>query len=222
MTAAHGIALPHGQLLANSVQGHHSYQKAEVFLKNGGQKGPQIDFLRPGTFNIFTDMFNIQLAEAAQVTENQIGIIEAMDGKPMMPGDVVGTTPDMNTHNSYQDGQAFLDSNGFRGPQTTVLRPGRYYVNPYLFNVTLKPVTIVKQGEVGVLVSNIGMDPEAENAAHADDTAGAQRHVVPEGYRGIQRNVLRAGHVQHQPARLYRHHRSHDDPQRRVVALAGR
>ncbi len=194
VTAADGVALPHGQLLAKSVNGHDSFQKAEVFLKNGGQKGPQIDFLRPGTFNIFTDMFMVQLAEAAQVSENQIGIVEAMDGVPMLPGDVVGATPEMSSHNSYQDGQAFLDAGGFRGPQTAVLRPGRYYVNPYLFNVTLKPVTVVRQGEVGVLISNVGKDPETSVELMGDSgKPGAQRHVVPEGYRGIQKNVLGPG-----------------------------
>lgn len=194
VTAADGAALPHGQLLAKSVGGHDSFQKAEIFLKNGGQKGPQIDFLRPGTFNIFTDMFQVQLADAALVSEHQIGVVEAMDGKPMPAGDVVGETPEMGLHNSYQDGQSFLDAGGFRGPQTAVLRPGRYYVNPYLFTVSLKPVTVVRQGEVGVLVSNVGKDPESgASMATADEKPGAQRHVVPEGYRGIQQNVLGPG-----------------------------
>jgi regulator of protease activity HflC (stomatin/prohibitin superfamily) len=75
-----------------------------------------------------------------------------------------------------------------------VLRPGRYYVNPYLFNVTLKPVTVVKQGEVGVLISNIGKDPETSaELMGAAGQPGGQRHVVPEGYRGIQKNVLGPG-----------------------------
>jgi uncharacterized membrane protein YqiK len=193
VTAADGLALAPGQLLARSVQGHDNFQKAEVFLKNSGQKGPQIDYLRPGTYNIFADMFQIRLSEAVQITENQIGIVEAADGAPMPVGDIVAQTPDMGSHNSYQDGQAFLSNGGLRGPQTTVLRPGRYYVNPYLFNVTVKPVTQVRQGEVGVLISNIGQDPDLGSVVTKDEVPGAQRYVVPDGYRGIQQHVLGPG-----------------------------
>ncbi|MBX7099016.1 MAG: hypothetical protein K1X89_15000 [Myxococcaceae bacterium] len=203
VTAADGAALEQGQLLAHRVSGgHDNFQKAEVFLKNGGQKGPQIDFLRPGTYNILTDVFQVQLAEAIQVGENQIGVVEARDGRAMASSDVVATTPDMTTHSSYQDAQAFLEQGGLRGPQTAVLRPGKYYINPFLFSVTLKPVTVVKQGEVGVLISNIGRDPETApelgsiaqtTDQRLDKSAGAQRHVVPEGYRGIQEHVLGPG-----------------------------
>lgn len=195
VTAADGTALGMGQLLARSAAGHDNFQKAEIFLKNGGQKGPQIDFLRPGTYNIFADMFHVELADALNIAENQIGVVEAKDGVSMARNDVVGETPDMKGHNSYQDGQSFLDAGGLRGPQESVLRPGRYYVNPFLFSANLKPTTIIKQGEVGVLISNVGKDPEEMLAAELGETVehAGTRHVVPEGFRGIQRNVLGPG-----------------------------
>jgi uncharacterized membrane protein YqiK len=201
ISAADGGALDQGQLLGRRVIGHDNFQKAEIFLRASGQKGPQIDFLRPGTYNILTDMFQVQLAEAVQVSENEIGVVEASDGQPMPTADVVAVTPDMNAHKSFQDGHEFLEAAGVRGPQTSVLRPGRYYINPFLFSVAIKPVTVIKQGEVGVLISNVGKDPELaydleEPAAPADsrlDRGGAQRHVVPEGFRGIQQHVLGPG-----------------------------
>jgi uncharacterized membrane protein YqiK len=211
VTAADGIALEQGQLLGKSVEGHDSFQKAEIFLTQGGQKGPQIEFLRPGTYNIFTDMFQIDLHEAVTIREDQIGIVEARDGRPMSKEDVVAPTPDVGKHNSFQDGQAFLSAGGFRGPQEAVLRPGTYYVNPYLFSVVGAPLTIVNQGEVGVLISNIGRDPAALGvdgdtlpssslARRPEDPEEVRvdrgirtRHVVPDGFRGIQRNVLGPG-----------------------------
>jgi regulator of protease activity HflC (stomatin/prohibitin superfamily) len=123
----------------------------------------------------------------------------------------VAPTPDVGTHNSFQDGQAFLDNGGYRGPQESVLRPGTYYINPYLFSVVSAPLTVIRQGEVGVLISNIGGDPAdllEENSATAAaplqrgakdpeesriDKGVRTRHVVPEGFRGIQRNVLGPG-----------------------------
>ncbi len=229
VTAADGASLIQGQLLGQRAADHDNFQKGETFLKNGGQKGPQIDFLRPGTYNIFSDMFRVQIVPAIQIKENSIGIVEAKSGEPMGKDDVVAGTPEMSLHMSYQDGQAFLTSGGKRGPQEAVLRPGTYYVNPYLFSVSMQPQTVIKQGEVGVLISNIGKDPselfgefaEADAApstavavvkapgAPADGsplTAGATdpeetrhnsgvraRHVVPAGYRGIQKDVLNPG-----------------------------
>ncbi len=211
VTAADGGALEQGQLLGKSVDGHDCFQKAEVFLQRAGQKGPQIQFLRPGTYNIFTDMFSVELQAAIAIAENQIGMVDARDGKPMSKEDVVAPTPDVGLHNSFQDGQAFLEHGGRRGPQESVLRPGTYYVNPYLFSVVPAPLTIVRQGEVGVLISNIGLDPstlgtEDDLASGASMARGAHdpeearmdrgvrtRHVVPDGFRGIQRNVLGPG-----------------------------
>ena len=116
VTAADGLALDHGQLLGRSVQGHDNFQKAEIFLKNAGQKGPQIDFLRPGTYNIFSDMFRVQLADAVSIAEDQIGVVDAKDGLALAKNDVVAQTPELKAHNSYQDGQGFLTAGGMRGP----------------------------------------------------------------------------------------------------------
>jgi len=205
VTAADGAALEQGQLLGRSVEGHDNFQKAEIFLRNGGQKGPQTDFLRPGTYNIFADMFQVDVRSAVTVREDQVGIVDAKDGIAMAKEDVVAPTPDVTIHNSYQDGQAFLTSGGQRGPQEAVLRPGTYYVNPYLFAVSTRPLTVINQGEVGVLISNIGKDPAGLFTGEADEDEAAApvpaspdkphrtRHVVPEGYRGIQRNVLGPG-----------------------------
>jgi len=202
VTAADGAALDHGQLLGRNAEGHDNFQKAEIFLKNGGQKGPQTDFLRPGTYNIFADMFQVEVRNAVTIREDQVGIVDARDGLAMAKEDVVAPTPEVKLHNSYQDGQAFLTAGGHRGPQEAVLRPGTYYINPYLFAVSTRPLTVIHQGEVGVLISNIGKDPaglfddsegSVEVAVGARGDAKRTRHVVPEGYRGIQRSVLGPG-----------------------------
>ncbi len=194
VTAADGAPLT-GNLLAKSVEGHDNFQKAEIFLKNGGQKGPQIDFLRPGVYNINTEVFNVAIHDAIQILENEIGIVDARDGLPMNRNEVVVHSPD--NHAYFQNGQLFLDSNGKRGPQESILTPGTYYINPYLFSVSKRKQTVVHQGEVAVLISNIGKDPEEfipnEADAIADQDKHKARHVVPRGYRGIQREVLGPG-----------------------------
>jgi regulator of protease activity HflC (stomatin/prohibitin superfamily) len=192
VTAADGEPLVPGQLLGKSVQGHDYFQKGELFLKNGGQKGPQIDFLRPGTYNINTEMFNIEIRQAVQIAENEIGVVEARGGVAMGTGEVVAATPE--GHNNFQDGQSFLDSGGCRGPQESILTPGTYYINPYLFTVSKRKQTVVAQGQVGVLISNIGKDPSLfRDHEENESVLASTRHVVPRGFRGIQREVLGPG-----------------------------
>lgn len=190
VTATDGGVLPAGQLLGRSIEGHDNFQNADVFLRQGGQKGPQIDFLRPGTYNINTEIFVVDVRPAVMIAENEIGIVESRDGESMLRSEVVVSTPE--GHNNFQDGQKFLDAGGKRGPQETVLTPGTYYINPYLFSVSKRNQTVVAQGQVAVLISNIGKDP-AEFTGDNTSEASNPRHVVPRGYRGIQRDVLGPG-----------------------------
>lgn len=207
--AKDGATLEAGQLVGRSVDGHDNFQKAEVFLRNAGQKGPQVDILRPGTYNVHTGMFTVEEKQAITITDNQIGVVEALGGEPMRVNEVVADSP--AGHNNFQDGEAFLRAGGRRGPQTDILAPGTYYINPYLFRVVARPQTQVKQGEVAVLIANHGQDPAdlttttpgtgpVEGSGRARDpeesrldSENRQRHVVPRGYRGIQKDVLGPG-----------------------------
>lgn len=198
VTAMDGASLETGRLLGHSTEGHLYFQRADVFLKNGGQKGPQIDFLRPGTYNINTEVFKVEIHDAIRIGENEIGIVEARDGEQMDSSDVVVKTPE--GHNNFQDGQTFLANGGYRGPQEKILTPGTYYINPYLFLVSIREQIKVARGEVAVLISNIGKDPAEYvadlNASSPDgawEEGGKTRHVVPKGFRGIQKEVLGPG-----------------------------
>src|SRR5216684_3220354 len=173
VTAADGAPLDAGRLLGKSVAGHLSFQNAELFVSSGGQRGPQVDILTPGTYRILTQsvpleggtdvkpgLFSIKLYDATVINENQIGLVEALDGAPLNPGDYVAES--IPGHDNFQDGHEFIDSKGQRGPQKDILLPGTYYINPLLFKVILESAKEVKPGEVAVIVSNTGKDPSDE------------------------------------------------------------
>jgi regulator of protease activity HflC (stomatin/prohibitin superfamily) len=94
-------------------------------------------------------------------------------------------------HNDFQDASAFLSSGGQRGPQYDLLKPGTYYINPLMFDVKLDAVAVVQRGEVAVLVSNVGKEPE--DIPQQERLEGKERYVVPAGYRGIQAEVAGPG-----------------------------
>jgi uncharacterized membrane protein YqiK len=168
--AADGAPLDPGRLLGKAIQGHLSFQNAELFVASGGQRGPQVDILTPGTYRILTQslpleggsdvkpgLFTVKLYDATVINENGIGLVEALDGAPLNPGDYVAES--IPGHDNFQDGHEFIDSKGQRGPQKDILLPGTYYVNPLLFKVISETAKEVKPGEVAVIVSNTGKDP---------------------------------------------------------------
>ncbi|MDQ6652388.1 MAG: SPFH domain-containing protein [Acidobacteriota bacterium] len=168
--AADGAPLDPGRLLGRAIEGHLSFQNAELFVATGGQRGPQVDILTPGTYRILTQsvplenksevkpgLFTIRLYDATVINENQIGLVEALDGSPLNPKDYVAES--IPGHDNFQDGHEFINSSGQRGPQKDILLPGTYYINPQLFKVIPESAKEVKPGEVAVIVSNTGKDP---------------------------------------------------------------
>src|SRR3982750_4174112 len=170
ITAADGAPLDQGRLHGKAIREHKNFQDAEAFIYNGGQKGPQVEILTPGTYRIHTQstsldngadtmagLFNVRLFDATVITENQIGLVEALDGAPLDPRDYVALP--VTGHDNFQDSNTFITVGGQRGPQKDILLPGTYYINPLLFKVILESAKEVKPGEVAVIVSNTGKDP---------------------------------------------------------------
>src|ERR1043166_6666100 len=100
ITAADGAPLDPGRLLGKSICDHNNFQDAEQFIASGGQKGPQVDILTSGVYRTLVQsgsiegsneakpgLFNVRLFDATVINENQIGLVEALDGSPLNPRD---------------------------------------------------------------------------------------------------------------------------------------
>jgi uncharacterized membrane protein YqiK len=153
-----GKPIPTGRLLADEVLCN-SFQDAKAFLNNGGCKGPQVDTLRPGTYRINTKVFKIQEVPATVVAREQVGVAIALDGIPLPSGFNVAPEP-TGDHKHFQDGQAFIRNQGYRGPQLETLQPGEYYINPRLFEVAMSEVAVIPPGYVAVIISSVGKELE--------------------------------------------------------------
>jgi uncharacterized membrane protein YqiK len=91
-------------------------------------------------------------------------------------------------HDNYQDYQAFLGSGGCIGLQHDPLLYGSYLLNPFLVRVELREMLVVRQGEVAVIKSYVGLPTE--------DTSGAEfkfGSIVKPGHQGIWSEPLRTG-----------------------------
>jgi len=193
-----GNPIAPGRLLATSVPDHHNFEDGEKFLANGGQKGPQIEILLPGTYRINLNLFQVSPEPAAVVDSAKVGLVTAKDGNPLPDKEYVAHS--VPGHSDFQDANSFLKGGGERGPQLDVLKPGTYYINPLMFNIAFDDVAVVERGQVAVVVSNVGEEPTADMKKRlgstqmgATEEEGKEKYVVPKGYRGIQEEVAGPG-----------------------------
>jgi uncharacterized membrane protein YqiK len=192
--ACDGKPLSSGRIVARHVDCD-SFQDARAFLTNGGERGPQMSLIPPGTYRINTLLFNVSVVEAIAVPPGKIGVVEARDGKPLSDGRIIARQVGCD---AFQDGQAFIDQGGERGPQMAVMSPGTYRINPFMFAVSLADAIDVPDNKIGVVMTREGNAlPDGEIAGPTvlghNMFQNPQAFVDAKGCKGLQEQVLLAG-----------------------------
>jgi uncharacterized membrane protein YqiK len=172
-----GKSLSAGRVLARRVDCD-SFQDARKFLSNGGERGPQITVIPPGTYRINSGLFSIIQEPVLEIEDNMVGVVTTREGKALPTGDIAGG--EIPGHNMFQDAQAFIDHGGFKGLQEQVMLAGRYFVNPRFATVETKPMTEVPIANAGVVIAYVG-------AVGVDETGDSFKHgnLVGRGQKGV-------------------------------------
>ena len=152
VVSSDGAPVPSGKIFAKPVECD-LFQDGESFLTNGGEKGPQIPIIPPGLYRINPLLFNVKPVEVTIISENQVGIVEAIDGAPVPSGRIFGKVVSCDL---FQDAAAFLKNGGEKGPQIQILPPGNYRINTLLFKVTPVSITVVEKGQIGIVTAQDG------------------------------------------------------------------
>ncbi len=154
------------------------FQNAQLFLENGGERGPQMRIVPEGTYRINPVLFNIEMAEVTEIPDNMIGVVTTKEGKQLPSGEIAGKI--VEDHESFQSPQSFVNNGGFKGLQVDVLRAGRYFTNPRFATVELKPMTDIPIAHVGVVIAYVGEEGR-------DVTGDAFKHgnLVSKGQKGV-------------------------------------
>lgn len=186
--ARDGKPLTLGHVFAKDVDSN-SFQNARGFLEQGGERGPQINVMTPGTYRINTALFDVAIVPAFEAPQNKIGIVTMSDGTQLNTGEIAGKM--IEGHNGFQNGHAFIVNGGSKGLQEQVLMPGTYYLNPRLASVELVDMFRVPIGYVGVVVANVGeapavMAPAVEGEEQRPLRRGAR--LAEAGQKGVQRD----------------------------------
>lgn len=177
LVAKDGMELETGHILARKVECD-SYQDAAAFIRNGGRKGRQSALLTAGTYRINSFLFDVLLYGMTAISENMVGIVTTLDGKPIDEGNIAGRN--IEGHNNFQDADGFLKNGGNKGLQPQVILAGSYYLNPWFIQVEQVKMTEIPIGHVGVVISFIGNEGK--------DLSGVEfKHgnIVSKGEKGV-------------------------------------
>ena len=185
ITAKDGSQLVTGQIMARSVECD-NYQDARAFLKNGGQKGKQTNYLNTGIYRINTLLFSVEPVDIVVIKEGEVGIITAQDGLPLSPNQIAGNP--VQGHNNFQDFDKFLEVGGQRGLQTQFILAGSYTLNLWAVTVETQPMVEIPIGNVGIVISYVG--EEGEDVTGTDFKHG---NIVKKGQKGVWQTPLDPG-----------------------------
>lgn len=183
--ARDGSPLRNGRVLGKKIDCD-AFQSARLFLENGGERGPQITIIPPGTYRINTALFSVAKEKVTEIKDNMVGIVTTKEGMPLKTGDIAGK--EISGHNMFQDGQSFVDGGGFKGLQEQVILAGRYFINPRFAAVESVPMTSVPIANVGVVIAYVGLEG-------GDVTGDTFKHgnLVNKGNKGVWVDPLDPG-----------------------------
>jgi phosphotransferase system IIB component len=140
----------------NKIYGTTSLPGEHIIATNG-EKGPQADILTPGWHPWFlvNVIYQVENKKVVSIPSGKYGFLNAKDGAPLRPDQFLADAFPAEHQLEMLDAEYFLTHDGQRGPQTTILTPGNYRLNTYLWDLSVYNAVDVAEGFVGVVKSNV-------------------------------------------------------------------
>jgi SPFH domain / Band 7 family len=179
--------------------------REEQIIALPGQNGPQAEILGVGMYvrPLLRLLYTIEEFPIVSVPNGQYGLLTAKDGAALGVQQFLAAGWPADRVMDMLKAEDFLRHGGQKGTQLTVLQPGQYRLNRYLFDISLHPALDVEAGFVAVIKSNVREaadcpDPVAlQQAAHRPGALVVP--LVPRGCVGVWQEPL-------QPGRYYLNH----------------
>jgi regulator of protease activity HflC (stomatin/prohibitin superfamily) len=128
----------------------------EQILAVNGEKGIQAQIVPPGfhVWPLVNVIYNVEYHDNVVIDSGDYGFLTALDGAPLRQDQFLADQFAPGDEIKMLDAAHFLSNKGQRGPQSSVLMPGTWRLNPYLFKVEKHKATDIPIGFVGVVKSN--------------------------------------------------------------------
>ena len=149
-------------------------------LAVNGENGIQAQILAPGWHVKWAWQYRVKKEKMIEIKQGHVGLLQTSDGRSLPPGVIYAPEWD-NPENMLNAAHFLTEGQGYKGPQLSVLKPGKYRLNTKLFTVKSVPVVNVQVGTVAAVKSNVGKVMETEE------------RLVEVGQRGVWNKPLGEG-----------------------------
>jgi hypothetical protein len=180
-----------------------------------GENGPQAKTLTPGfhAWLLVNVLYNVDISNVeVSIPKGRVGVLTAKDGASLRAGQAFADPFPATFGTKMLDAEIFLLNGGQRGPQLSVLTPGKYRLNRYLWDITEVDAREVKAGFVGVIKSNVHAEIDlgtlkADKPSKCDPLSFGRPEekgrldapVVPVGCVGVWDKSLQPGQYYYNP-----------------------
>ncbi|BAV07985.1 Uncharacterized membrane protein YqiK, contains Band7/PHB/SPFH domain [Filimonas lacunae] len=161
-----------------------------------GEAGFQAQTLAPGVyFGKWAWQYTVIFEPFTVIPTGKVGLVMAKDGTELPLGAILARKVACD---AFQDAEAFLKNGGQKGRQTTMMTPGSYRVNTFLFNVEITDMVNIPDNAVGIVTTMEGQALEngsiaGKIVAGHNNFQDADSFVLNGGYKGLQEQVVLAG-----------------------------
>ena len=129
VTALDGLPLQHNSIAGDVIEGHNNFQDFDAFLRNGGQRGMQIQVIQAGSYSLNPWAVEIEKKEMTSIPIGHVGVVISY----------VGDEGEDTTGEGFKHGN--IVKKGQKGVWASVLDPGKYAINPYTQKIEIVPTT---------------------------------------------------------------------------------
>ena len=143
-----------------------------------GQKGIQFEVLPEGRYFRDPYTWGWRIAKITDIPAGKLGVLTRLYGKEPPPGQILA-----------EGDCSKAGPNDEKGLLATVLRPGKYRINPYACGVELFDALSIRPGAVGVVTSLVGQDVLSNDLP----TEARNTYLVGDGLKGVVPRVLDPG-----------------------------
>lgn len=180
-----------------------------------GENGPQAKILTPGfhPWLLVNVLYDVDTSKTeVNIPRGKAGVLTAKDGVSLRPGQAFADPFPASFGYKMLDAETFLSNGGQRGPQLSVLTPGKYRLNRYLWDISEVDAKEVKAGFVGVVKSNVHAEidfgtlkadkpSKCDVIVHGrpDEKGRLDAPVVPVGCVGVWDKSLQPGQYYFNP-----------------------
>ena len=167
-----------------------------------GELGPQARILGPGfhVIPLVNVLYEVEELPLFHIPDGSYGQIVAQGGEPLARGQFMATKWNDEEFDRMLEAEYFLTHGGQKGPQLSVLKPGAYRLNRYLFDVEVQDALNINAGEVAVIKSNVvEIDDCPNSGGPMEESVPTQRGsalslpLVPVGCVGVWEKPLLPG-----------------------------